>query len=273
VQQFCAEHGFVYAHCLLEGSSRTLLLAIGFIMAASQIFEAHTALNEQGLHITTPLPPYPDQTVQQCMDATRQPDAACAQRHGDACAPQQGDVSVWHRVEREGHEARHLLHTFSQRQRQLQGLCAANVALTARISAAGKAAGVGHLTPYEAMVICRPVAFEAHMRDVRALSREAAQRALAAKQAEKFFAWIGRVHAAESAARDTVRHASSSVAATSAHTAPRALHMPAACLDCSSEELVQVRVVAVAVTCCMYFCGPKRHAWHMLSLSGGASVR
>jgi hypothetical protein len=204
-RQLLQEQGFVHASALYNNASpRVLLLAAGFLVAATNLFEAATALDMQAWEPSTPLLPLPHTCIRECMSSAA--DGVDSEPLVPACARKLADdASPWQAVDRAAHIAMRARRTHSLLQRQLQSACAAHTALAAQLAAPNGPGGGGQapLSPYEAAVAGRESAYEAHMRDAEAFAAELVQRRGAARHGAAFFAWLGGVHKIELAERSS----------------------------------------------------------------------
>jgi hypothetical protein len=246
-QQYLAHEGFLYASSLLSAGPRRLLLAIGFLFARNNLFEACSVLAGQNSQLSTSVPPLPYNCIAQCMpDSTRNDRVSTGITRVERCLS--SDASAWEALQHAAHVAQRMQCKHAVLQRQLQSVSCCNVSLTASLVALGEAAGVV-VTPYEAAVTCRDAAFEAHMRDAHLLHAELLMRQQTVLHGTAFLAWVMEVHdLEEEEMASRVDHGGGTLcphAAARSHMPHTELLMPRSMLDCSEKELEGVRLQPV----------------------------
>lgn len=236
--QHLRSHGFCDPEAVYCSSSRRLLKAIGFVVADSNLLEAHSTLHGAEQTVSTPIPPLPHNCIAQC--AQNADEAASA----DVLKPvhiQPGDTSGWQAVQRAADVVQALQCKSSLLQRQLQASCACNAALSVSLAEAAQAASqrTPALTPYEAATVCRSAAYEAHMQDADAVHVELLKRQQVAVHAQRFCDWLVALDAADdrSPGQPAVQHPNAS---KSREPGSARLLAPHSSLHASPAELDEV---------------------------------
>jgi hypothetical protein len=214
-------------------------------MALSRTFEAHSVLLEQGACMCTRLPPYPDQCIMQCLKPSHGTDAFM-HGHNTSCQLWSSKAHPWHGVELGAHATRRLSHTCKLRQRQLQSICAANMKLTAKMSASAKELGLDYLTPYEANAVLQDESFTEHMEDLTMFREAVKRRQTAAIVAPQFFSWLQTVAKMAADEREQCQQ-SAEMQASPRGCRQEPLHIPDTHFFCNSAELQEVCITALHV--------------------------
>ena len=194
--QFLAASGFAYAATLLEDRPRQLLLALGFLLAKTDFFEAATALDRQQHEIPDAQLPY--NCLRQCWPQH----SADTPLQASTQLSQLDDNELWNAVSIASHRAQRLHRCHDMLQRQLRSACVANIRLAAQlhdlqVPHTGQAA---HLSPYEASVAARDAAFRAHMQGTEQQAAQMQRQIDATAAGVTFFAWLDQVRVHEEAA-------------------------------------------------------------------------